>query len=83
MVKMTDGHPILAVERLVAAFDTESGRVRAVDQVSFELKSGTILGLVGESGCGKSVTALSIMRLLPVRPASLKAGLSGSMGKTW
>jgi oligopeptide/dipeptide ABC transporter ATP-binding protein len=70
MVKMTDGHPILAVERLVAAFDTESGRVRAVDQVSFELKSGTILGLVGESGCGKSVTALSIMRLLP-RPSGV------------
>jgi peptide/nickel transport system ATP-binding protein len=70
MVKMTDGHPLLAVDRLVAAFDTEAGRVRAVDQVSFELKSGTILGLVGESGCGKSVTALSIMRLLP-RPAGV------------
>jgi oligopeptide/dipeptide ABC transporter ATP-binding protein len=70
MVKMTDGHPLLTVDRLVAAFDSEAGRVRAVDRVSFALEAGTILGLVGESGCGKSVTALSIMRLLP-RPAGV------------
>ncbi len=70
---MSDGHPILAVDHLVAAFDTEAGRVRAVDAVSFALKGGTILGLVGESGCGKSVTALSIMRLLP-RPAGVIEG---------
>lgn len=67
---MQDGPSILTVERLVASFDTESGRVRAVDGVSFALNAGTILGLVGESGCGKSVTALSIMRLLP-RPAGV------------
>jgi oligopeptide/dipeptide ABC transporter ATP-binding protein len=70
MAKMNNGQPILTVDRLVATFDTEAGRVRAVDQVSFTLKAGTILGLVGESGCGKSVTALSIMRLLP-RPAGI------------
>jgi len=67
---MSHAGPILAVERLVAAFDTESGRVRAVDAVSFSVQASTILGLVGESGCGKSVTALSIMRLLP-RPAGV------------
>jgi oligopeptide/dipeptide ABC transporter ATP-binding protein len=61
---------ILKVDHLVAAFDTENGRLRAVDDVSFELSRGRILGLVGESGCGKSVTALSIMRLLP-KPAGI------------
>lgn len=59
---------ILEVKNLVASFDTEAGRVRAVDDVSFSLKRGQTLGIVGESGCGKSVTALSIMRLLP-RPS--------------
>jgi oligopeptide/dipeptide ABC transporter ATP-binding protein len=59
---------ILKVENLTSAFETESGRVRAVDDVSFDLHQGHNLGIVGESGCGKSVTALSIMRLLP-RPA--------------
>ena len=59
---------ILKVENLVTAFDTEGGQVRAVDDVSFGLRQGRNLGIVGESGCGKSVTALSIMRLLP-RPA--------------
>ncbi len=59
---------ILKVANLVTAFDTEGGPVRAVDDVSFVLHKGRNLGIVGESGCGKSVTALSIMRLLP-RPA--------------
>jgi peptide/nickel transport system ATP-binding protein len=56
---------ILNIEDLSVAFDTESGMIHAVDQLSFELKHGLNLGIVGESGCGKSVTALSIMRLLP------------------
>jgi ABC-type dipeptide/oligopeptide/nickel transport system ATPase component len=56
---------ILEVKDLVVAFQTESGLQRAVDGVSFKLKKGATLGIVGESGCGKSVTALSIMRLLP------------------
>ena len=55
----------LIVDDISVAFDTEAGKVYAVDHVSFELKKGITLGVVGESGCGKSVTALSIMRLLP------------------
>lgn len=65
---MSEDNIILNVNHLVVAFQTDSGLQRAVDGVSFALKQGSTLGLVGESGCGKSVTALSIMKLLP-RPA--------------
>jgi oligopeptide/dipeptide ABC transporter ATP-binding protein len=58
-------HAVLKINHLAAAFDNEAGRVRAVDDVSFQVHRGKTLGIVGESGCGKSVTALSIMRLLP------------------
>jgi len=60
-----ESHPILKVKDLCVEFDTEAGVVRAVDQVGFMLEKGRILGIAGESGCGKSVTALSLMRLLP------------------
>lgn len=56
---------ILEINNLVTAFDTDAGQVTAVDGVSFTAKRGRTLGIVGESGCGKSVTALSIIRLLP------------------
>ena len=56
---------ILQVENLVTAFDTDAGRMTAVDGISFEVPRGKTLGIVGESGCGKSVTAFSITRLLP------------------
>jgi oligopeptide/dipeptide ABC transporter ATP-binding protein len=59
-----DATPILSVRGLVASFATPRGRVRAVDDVSFDLPRGATLGLVGESGSGKTVTALSILRLL-------------------
>ncbi|MGJ3242394.1 MAG: ABC transporter ATP-binding protein [Opitutales bacterium] len=58
-------HNLLEVRDLVTAFDTDAGQVTAVDGVSFDVRSGKTLGIVGESGCGKSVTAMSIMRLLP------------------
>jgi peptide/nickel transport system ATP-binding protein len=57
--------PLLKVHDLITAFDTDAGLVRAVDHVSFEVPRGKTVGIVGESGCGKSVTAMSIIRLLP------------------
>jgi len=56
--------PILEVSGLFTSFKTDEGTVRAVDGVDFEVRKGEILGIVGESGCGKSVTSLSIMRLI-------------------
>src|SRR3954470_21973068 len=55
---------LLEVNDLQTHFPTRAGLVRAVNGVSFQLDSGELLGLVGESGCGKSITALSIMRLI-------------------
>lgn len=65
---------ILAIKNLVTSFQTEDGRIRAIDDVSFTLKEKQILGIVGESGCGKSVTALSIMRLLPKPSGIIESG---------
>jgi oligopeptide/dipeptide ABC transporter ATP-binding protein len=69
-----DGDVLLRVENLVTAFDTEAGRIRAVDDISFSVRKGRTLGLVGESGCGKTVTALSVIRLLPQPAASILNG---------
>jgi peptide/nickel transport system ATP-binding protein len=57
--------PLLDVTDLSVRFDTDDGAVHAVDRMSFTLERGEVLGIVGESGCGKTVTALSILRLLP------------------
>ncbi len=56
---------LLEVRNLSTAFDTEAGQLRAVDGVCFDVPRGSCVGIVGESGCGKSVTAMSIIRLLP------------------
>jgi oligopeptide/dipeptide ABC transporter ATP-binding protein len=61
----SDGDAVLEVENLRTEFHLRSGNVRAVDGVSFNVAAGECVGLVGESGCGKSTTGLSIMKLLP------------------
>ena len=70
---MSDTAPLLSVEGLRTHFFTNDGTVRAVDGVSISVRQGETLGLVGEFGCGKSITALSIMRLLS-RPGRIVAG---------
>ncbi|PKT70786.1 ABC transporter [Streptomyces populi] len=62
---VTGGQPVLAVERLAIGFDDRHGGVDIVDGISFEVYPGEVLGLVGESGCGKSLTALTVMGLEP------------------
>ena len=70
---MTDA-PLLEVRDLRTHFATDAGEFRAVDGVSFSLARGKSLGIVGESGCGKSVTALSIMGLVPRPPGRIAGG---------
>jgi len=65
---------ILSVNNLRTYFNTDDGLAKAVDGISFNLKKGEILGIVGESGCGKSVAALSILRLLPESNSEIKSG---------
>jgi peptide/nickel transport system ATP-binding protein len=65
--------PILEIKNLSISFEIETGVVKAVDGVSFALDPGETLGLVGESGCGKSVTALSILKLIPAPPGRIIA----------
>ena len=67
-------HPLLEIDNLHTHFFTPAGTVRAVDGVSYSLNSGETLGVVGESGCGKSVTALSILRLVASPPGRIVDG---------
>jgi oligopeptide transport system ATP-binding protein len=72
---------ILKVEGLETQFRTQDGIVHAVNGVSFHLKEGETLGIVGESGCGKSVTMMSMMRLIPSPPGKVVAGKALYQGK--
>ena len=65
---------VLQVEDLRTYFTTRWGTVKAVDGISFDLRRGETLGIVGESGCGKSVTMLSLMRLIPIPPGRIVSG---------
>ena len=69
---MTD--PLLDVRNLTVSFKTDEGIITAVEDVSFRVGKGEILGLVGESGCGKSVTSLAVMRLIPIPPGKIDSG---------
>jgi oligopeptide/dipeptide ABC transporter ATP-binding protein len=65
---------LLEVRNLVVTFNTDDGSFNAVDDVSFHVAKGEIVGLVGESGCGKSVTSLSILKLIPSPPGKIEKG---------
>lgn len=66
--------PLLDVKNLKTQFLTDDGLVRAVNDISYDIYEGETLGLVGESGCGKSVSALSLMRLIPNPPGKIVGG---------
>src|SRR5512147_1496291 len=70
---MTDLLDLLDIQGLSTNFFTRAGVIRAVDDLSLRLRKGRVLGLVGESGCGKTVTALSILNLVPY-PGKIVAG---------
>ncbi|MBC8126339.1 MAG: ABC transporter ATP-binding protein [Gloeobacteraceae cyanobacterium ES-bin-144] len=79
---MTDAtENILEVDKLITSFETDRGLLRAVDQVSFSVPKGKTVGIVGESGCGKSVTAMSIVRLLPQPSGKILGGHIHFKGK--
>ena len=78
---MNDREPILVVKDLQTTFFTDSGQIPAVDHIDFHLNDGEILGIVGESGCGKSVTSLSVMGLVPSPPGKIVGGEISYKGK--
>ncbi|MCC6905231.1 MAG: ABC transporter ATP-binding protein [Anaerolineae bacterium] len=73
--------PLLQVENLTTRFEANDGTVFAVNGISYTLQEGETLGIVGESGCGKSVHALSIMRLIPIPPGRIADGSVKLRGK--
>jgi len=74
MLREADQPDLLSVRGLTVDFSTDEGYLRAAEDVSFSLQAGRTMGLVGESGCGKSVSAMSIPRLIPQPPGRISAG---------
>ncbi|MEY4265508.1 MAG: hypothetical protein RIS90_43, partial [Pseudomonadota bacterium] len=68
------GPALLEVSQLGVEFQTRGGVARVLDDVAFSVRRGETLGLVGESGCGKSMTALAMMRLIPTPPGRITSG---------
>jgi peptide/nickel transport system ATP-binding protein len=71
---MNNGQPILQIERLCVDFATRRGNIRVLNQIDLHLNAGEALGIVGESGCGKSMTALAVMRLIASPPGRIASG---------
>jgi peptide/nickel transport system ATP-binding protein len=80
---MSTSHPtpLLSVKDLVVEFSTRHGAVRAVDNISFDLYPNETVGIVGESGCGKTVTGLTLLRLIPMPPGRIVQGSIQFQGK--
>jgi len=74
VLKQAEMDRLIQIDNLSTYFDTPEGKVRAVDDVSYHVSKGEILGIVGESGCGKSVSVLSILRLIPEPPGKIADG---------
>jgi peptide/nickel transport system ATP-binding protein len=80
---MNERKLLLDIQDLTIHYETEAGRVRAVEHLYLELGYGETLGFVGETGAGKTTTALGVMRLIPILPAPTRAGKSFSKGRTF
>lgn len=78
-----EGKALLEVKNLVIHYETDDAIVEAVNDISFEIHTGETLGLVGETGAGKTTTALGVLRLIPNPPGRVVQGEICSTGRMW